>query len=142
MFVRCVQCGSPDNSIEGTFSFSFELPRYITSPRPAPQRQVTPRPNPILLALEWDKALKDGLVPNRATLARLKGLSRARITQVLDLLTLSPDVIARLSRPGDGISTRFLLRLLNVPTKDQLNELDLYMLQKSNTVKKTAVTIP
>ncbi len=51
-----------------------------------------PYRHPLLLAYEFQKLLQTGVVNNRAKIARRYGLSRARVTQVMKLLTL-PDEI-------------------------------------------------
>lgn len=40
------------------------------------------------LAIHFDRLIRDGVVENYAELARLGGVSRARITQIMDLLNL------------------------------------------------------
>jgi len=42
----------------------------------------------LLLAYEFQELLEDGVVDNRAEIARQYGLSRARVTQVMNLLKL------------------------------------------------------
>jgi len=47
--------------------------------------------------------LDRGEVASRADLARRLGISRARVTQVLGLLRLSPEVVRRLRALGDPL---------------------------------------
>ena len=44
--------------------------------------------NPICLAREYKKMIDIGEAKNKAELARIKGISRARVTQILNLLKL------------------------------------------------------
>jgi hypothetical protein len=44
------------------------------------------------LAIKFDGLLRDGTVKNLADLAGLGGVTRARITQVMNLLHLAPDI--------------------------------------------------
>jgi hypothetical protein len=44
------------------------------------------------LAIHFDGLIRDGVVKNYADLARLGGVSRARITQIMNLLNLSPEI--------------------------------------------------
>ncbi len=44
------------------------------------------------LAIRFDTLLRDGVVSDQATLARLGGVTRARLTQIMDLLRLAPDI--------------------------------------------------
>ena len=57
------------------------------------------------LALRFDKLLHDGVFKNSLTLARLGHVSQARISQILSLLHLAPDIqeaILFRSRPERG----------------------------------------
>ena len=64
-------------------------PEAATSPSP----EKVPRVARVLaLAHRWQGLLRDGTVRDQAALARLVGVTRARVTQVLDLLRLAPDV--------------------------------------------------
>ncbi|MBU1701040.1 MAG: hypothetical protein KJ970_13830 [Candidatus Eisenbacteria bacterium] len=44
------------------------------------------------LALHFDDLIRKGVVKDYSDLARLGGVSRARISQIMDLLNLSPDI--------------------------------------------------
>jgi hypothetical protein len=46
----------------------------------------------LALAHHLQRAIDRGLVPDRATVAKRLGLTRARVTQLLDLLLLAPDL--------------------------------------------------
>ena len=46
----------------------------------------------LALAHELQRLIDEGEVPDRATLAGQVGLTRARLTQILDLLLLAPDI--------------------------------------------------
>ncbi len=46
----------------------------------------------LALAHHWRGLIRDGVVKDQAALARLVGVSRARVTQVMDLLYLAPDI--------------------------------------------------
>ena len=46
----------------------------------------------LALAHKMQELIDTGKVPDRATLARRLGFSRARVTQLLDLLLLAPDI--------------------------------------------------
>jgi len=53
------------------------------------------------LAREWKKALEEGEYKSQADLARKKGISRARVTQMLNLLKLDAEVQERVVKLGD-----------------------------------------
>lgn len=48
----------------------------------------------LALAHRWKGLIDEGVVRDHVALARLVGVSRARITQVMDLLRLAPDIQA------------------------------------------------
>jgi hypothetical protein len=80
--------------------------------------------NPVALAQDWRKALDSGHYSSQADLARNKGISRARVTQILNLLRLSPAVIEFTLETGDPmgsrtITERRLRRLINLPASEQ-----------------------
>jgi hypothetical protein len=61
--------------------------------------------NPIYLAREWRTALNTGEFASPAALSRHFEVSRARVTQIMNLLHLSPEVIEKISSLGDPISS-------------------------------------
>lgn len=65
-------------------------------PTPAPKRDPVRRPAKVArmlaLAHHLQRAIDQGLVADRAEVARKLGLTRARVTQLLDLLLLAPDL--------------------------------------------------
>src|SRR5688572_6482537 len=44
------------------------------------------------LAIRFDQMIRDGVVADQAELARLGHVTRARLTQVMNLLALAPDI--------------------------------------------------
>lgn len=73
--------------------------RFSDAPPPAaPKREPVRRPAKVArmlaLAHHLQRAIDQGLVADRAEVARKLGLTRARVTQLLDLLLLAPDVQA------------------------------------------------
>jgi hypothetical protein len=46
----------------------------------------------LALAHHWRSLIRAGVVLDQAALARLVGVSRARVTQVMDLLYLAPEI--------------------------------------------------
>jgi hypothetical protein len=84
--------------------------------------------NPVALALEWRQAIDSGHYSSRADLARNKGISRARVTQILNLLRLAPRVIGMVMDLGDPlpapmVTERQLRQLINRSARDQLKEI-------------------
>lgn len=46
----------------------------------------------LALAIRFDQMVSDGVVANYAELARLGRVTRARVTQIMNLLNLAPDI--------------------------------------------------
>ena len=88
---------------------------------PPPVTDGVPRVARMLaLAHHWRGLIRDGVVKDQAALARLVGVSRARVTQVMDLLYLAPEIQERVllltSGPdGDGPRETDLRRLATEP---------------------------
>lgn len=76
--------GSPDCSINRTFIYQFYFQAAV-------KKSSTPKKtyrNAIYLAREYKKMIDLGEAKNQAELARTKGISRARVTQILNLIKL------------------------------------------------------
>ncbi len=52
--------------------------------------------------------IDSGKAKNQAELARIKGLSRARITQLLNLLKLDKNIIGNLEQIGDPMDKKVI----------------------------------
>jgi hypothetical protein len=61
------------------------------------------------LAIRFDQLIRDGVVKDQADLARLGHVSRARVTQIMNLLNLAPEIQEDLiNAVGPGPSDRQL----------------------------------
>jgi hypothetical protein len=88
--------------------------------------------NPIYLAREWLKALDTEEYPSPAALARYLKVSRARVTQILNLLKLSPEVIEMVSSLGDPLRSpvlaeRRLRPLLGLVPEKQIDQIKILL---------------
>ncbi len=90
------------------------------SPEPAPAR--VPRVARLMaLAIRFEKLVRDGEVADYADLARLGYVTRARVTQIMNLLNLAPDLqeaILFLPPVADGrdpVTERHLRPIAAVP---------------------------
>jgi hypothetical protein len=84
----------------------FRLPdKHCTKRKKGTKGQKHHR-NPVTLAREWKEALERGEYASKADLARNKGISRARVTQILNLLKLDAEVQEMVVRLGDPASTQ------------------------------------
>jgi len=77
----------------------IELDQPPTTPdgQPAPPRPPTPPPVPriarlVALAHRFQRLLDEGKVASLPDIARLGRVTRARVTQIMDLLLLAPDL--------------------------------------------------
>jgi hypothetical protein len=65
-------------------------------PAPVPEHVpegTVPRVSRLMaLAIRFDELLREGAVEDQADLARLGHISRARVTQIMNLLLLAPDI--------------------------------------------------
>jgi hypothetical protein len=67
--------------------------RRITPSRTAPGQLRVPRLSRLMaLAIRFDALIRDGAVTDQAMMARLGGVTRARLTQIMHLLHLAPDI--------------------------------------------------
>jgi hypothetical protein len=114
----------PEQVKDRTFRAVFEFPATVKEPKaktPKPSRTYR---NTIYLAQEWHKALENGDCSSPADLARKLGVSRARVTQVLRLLRLAPEVLKRIAALGDLlpspiVTERRLRPIVNLPAAEQ-----------------------
>ena len=70
------------------------------------QDENEPALHPIHLAFEFQKLLERELVNSRSELAKRYGLSRARVTQIMNLLELAPEIQEHLLQLKDRRSVR------------------------------------
>lgn len=73
------------------------------------------------LAIKFDQMIRDGVVVDQAELARLGHVSRARMTQIMNLLNLAPDIIEailfwpNIAPGGDRLKERQLRAIIRNP---------------------------
>ena len=61
-------------------------------PVPVPQGTIPRISRLMALALRFDRLIREGEVADQADLARLGNVTRARVTQIMNLLSLAPDI--------------------------------------------------
>ncbi len=77
-------------------------------------------------------AINNGHYTSQADLARKKGISRARVTQILNLLRLGPRVTGMVTGLGDPllapmVTERQLRPLISLTARSQLKELTIIL---------------
>lgn len=84
-----------------------QIVRAIPSPRdkPKPPREPkTPRVAEFLRkAIEWQRQLHSGEVRKQADIARREGVTRARVTQVMGMLRLAPEIQEQILSMPDAV---------------------------------------
>ena len=93
--------------------------------------------NPVYLAQEWQNALGNGDCSSPADLASKLGVSRARITQVLRILSLTPEVLKAIADLGDPlpsptVTERRLRPVVNLPPEEQRWRVKAILMGKEN----------
>lgn len=77
------------------FAITAKRKRMLPGPAPEPTEPVgrTPRVAILMaLAIRFDRLLQDGIVANQSELARLAHVTQPRMTQIMNLLHLAPDI--------------------------------------------------
>lgn len=79
----------------------------------------------LAIAEEWQRQLDAGDVHHRADISHREGLSRARVTQILNLLKLHPaikDFVGNLgpTAPERLVTERKLRKLIGLPVEEQI----------------------
>jgi len=62
------------------------------TPQPPPAGRVPRISKLMALAIRFDRLIKEGEITDQAELARLGQVTRARVTQIMNLLLLAPDI--------------------------------------------------
>ena len=96
--------GSPDCNIDRTFTSTFYF-QIVLKKSSTPKKTYR---NPIFLAREYKNMIESGEAKNQAELAKLKGISRARVTQIIRLLKLNPLIIQELEKLGDPLKSKII----------------------------------
>jgi hypothetical protein len=96
--------GSPDCSIDRTFTSTFYFPRKATKPN----KTKPVYRNPIYLANEYKQMIDNGQVKNQSDLAKKLGISRVRTHQILSLLKLDSLIVQELERLSDPLKAKII----------------------------------
>jgi len=127
--------GAFENGNMGTLMRRVPVDRVVSaalpsrgSPKP-PRELKTPRVVELLRkAVEWQALLEFGKVASQAEIARQEGITRARVTQIMGMLRLAPEIQEKILTPTGALQNRPVtersLRAIEIITKpkDQLRE--------------------
>lgn len=126
--------GSPNGLIDRTFRAIFQMPVIQPNHNLIKIRKRQYR-NPVRLAQQWQRAIRLEEYSSPAALAYHLGVSRARVTQIMNLLKLSQEVIDIICSLGDPISSPVVsekrLRLLLALTAEEQKRQLTIMLSKA-----------
>jgi len=90
--------GSSPSDVLYAWEVDLDLPRVARNGKPArrPIPPAEPRPAPVAVvlarALDWKRRIESGEAESQAAIAREHGLTRARVTQIMNLTLLAPDI--------------------------------------------------
>ena len=80
-----------DNCKNLSDSFQYKSNSLKTKPSLKAKKKSPPGPHPLHIAKKFQNQIEAGSV-NKADLARRYSMSRARVTQIMNLLKLSPEI--------------------------------------------------
>jgi hypothetical protein len=103
--------GSPDCNIDRTFSSIFYFPYQVKKTN---QIKHVYR-NPIYLAREYKRMIDNRQVKNQTGLAQKIRISRAKVTQIFDLLKLDSFILQELEKLGNPSKTRIITERMLQP---------------------------
>jgi hypothetical protein len=105
---------------------------FTPTTKPAPGRKVKPPPKPrrprtdparvarmLALAHHVERQIEEGAIPDYASAAAALGITRARLSQVMSLLLLAPEIQARIALGEIAVSERDLRRVSAEPEWDR-----------------------
>ncbi len=123
--------GAFENGNIGTVTRRVPADRVINALPPSVRNRKpskgprTPRVIELLRkALEWQTLLESGQLPNQAEIARREGITRARVTQVMGMLRLAPEIQQHILSMPDmarrpAISERALRPIVQIENPQQ-----------------------
>lgn len=88
----------PSSSGVEVCEYAVAFPKCLRPTHRAPRSEITPPPRVprlarlMALAIRFDRLIADGVVRDYADIARLGHVTRARLTQIMSLLFLAPDI--------------------------------------------------
>jgi len=90
-----------------------------------PREPKTPRVVELLRkAIEWQALLESGKIASQAEIAHQEGITRARVTQVMGMLRLAPEIRERILSMPDGVGRASLTERMLRPFGTIANQRD------------------
>lgn len=107
------------------FAIKGKRKRAIVGPAPdesAPQGRIPRISKLMALAIRFDQLLSNGVIANQSELARLAHVTQPRMTQIMNLLNLAPDIqeeilfLPGVAKGRDRITEKELRNLVSIPS--------------------------
>lgn len=123
--------GAFENGNIGALRLRAPPSRVVRSDPPAIPARIPKTPRVVELlrkAIEWQALLESGKIANQAEIAHQEGITRARVTQVLGLLRLAPEIQEKILTPAGTFQRRPVTERMLRPIgsiadqRDQLRE--------------------
>ena len=141
--------GSPYKSEDRTFRavFQLQISNFPPGRKPGKTKPARTYRNPIILARELRKALESGEYASQTALGRKLGVSRVRVTQVLNLLRLAPEVLEKIADLGDPLTSpivteRKLRPVVLLPKAEQRRRIeDMVKIPLKTTIDEETTTM-
>lgn len=106
-------------TIETAVDFGSSAAKRKIAPVPESKGRVQRVAKMMALAIRIDSLVEDGVIANYADAARLGHVSRARVTQIMSLLRLAPDIqeailfLPEVKEGRDPLNEQMLRRISN-----------------------------
>jgi hypothetical protein len=129
--------GAFENGNTGALRFRAPPSRVVRSDPPAKPARIPKTPRVVELlrkAIEWKGHLESRKMASQAVIARQEGITRARVTQVMGMLRLAPEIREQILAMHDSSRrpqiTERVLRPVGVitPYRDQLREFHKFLI--------------
>ena len=86
--------------------------------------------NPIYLAKEYKNMIKYGQAKSQSDLARMLGISRVRVNQIIRLLKLDNEIIKAIKKLGDPLKSQIITERILRPYIGKNRKFQLEILRK------------
>ena len=110
--------------VEGNAPYGISTEERINKKILKDNQPIEPKPNPLKIALQYQKVYKNLPSPSMTETAKILGVSRVRVHQMLSLLKLDKRIISKLLEITHiSLSERKLRKLVPLPIGDQIAHL-------------------
>ncbi|MBS2017480.1 MAG: hypothetical protein JST00_31650 [Deltaproteobacteria bacterium] len=98
--------------------------RFVDAPVPGPMKRSLRAAQMLSLAYRMDRLIESGAVRDRAEMARVTGFDDSRISQIMNLMWLAPDIqesvlLAEIGDGRDWVTAKELLPISRCPSWEE-----------------------